>query len=264
MVWGINGWQPLSGGPPQGTILDGGVMQTPMSGSSGRFVVSVPAPAGAKIQFGFLSRDRRRSPGLLSVWDRDDNYQTVAPGTIDIRSRLRFDADGPYVAVTSAVASRKVVRYRSSEAAEVFLVWGIDGWHSVAPELRPGGSRIRVGRMETPMTRRGDRFEAVLAVPRGVKWECGFLITGRRGISDLMGSVWDPGCGDTAGRDVIDAVAQVRLGPDDRPVLSLREGSAVLAAVAFLWMLLFGWFRRVAVRSGAGPEQKAGTEASGM
>jgi hypothetical protein len=24
MVWGINGWQPLSGGPPQGTILDGG------------------------------------------------------------------------------------------------------------------------------------------------------------------------------------------------------------------------------------------------
>jgi hypothetical protein len=252
MVWGINGWQPLSGEPPQGTILDGGVMQTPMSGSGGRFVVSVPAPAGAKIQFGFLSRDRRRSLGLPSVWDGDENYQTVAPGTIDIRSRLRFDADGPYVAVSGGFASSKVVRYRSSEAAEVFLVWGIDGWHPVATELRPSGTRIRAGHMETPMTRRGDRFEAVLAVPQGAKLECGFLITGRRGISNLLSSVWDPACGDTAGRDVIDAVAQVRLGPDDRSVLRLLEASAVLAAVAFLWMLLFGWFRRAALRSRAG------------
>jgi hypothetical protein len=103
--------------------------------------------------------------------------------------------------------------------------------------------------MQTPMTRHGDSFEAVLAVPEGARLDCGFLITRRRGISNLMSAVWDGACGNTDGRDVLDVASQVRLDTEYLPFLpGIRECSVAAAAAALLWLLLFLWFSRKAAR----------------
>jgi hypothetical protein len=69
LVWGINGWHPVPGGLPQGTYLEDGTMRTPMFGSNGIFGVTLPVPADATIEFGFLSRDRLRNPALPTIWE---------------------------------------------------------------------------------------------------------------------------------------------------------------------------------------------------
>jgi hypothetical protein len=234
LVWGIDGWQPLPDGLPPGTSLEGGNMRTPMSGSSGHFSVSLPVPPKATMEFGFLVRDRIRRPGAPPVWEGAPGFQSKSPGAIDITSRLRFGDDGVFVVIDGSPV-RRTVHYRSTRASEVYLVWGIDGWLPVPPQQRPAGTQIRMNLMNTPMTRRDDVFEANIATPPSVKVDCGFLITSRQGVSNLLGPVWDAACSDTGSVD-INGVAQASLGPEYLPYLpSVRTYMIVAAAVVLLW-----------------------------
>jgi hypothetical protein len=80
-------------------------------------------------------------------------------------------AAGPTSLVTSEI------RHSSPEAAEIFLVWGINGWNQIPKELYPPGTEIKKNVMHTPMLRQGDAFVARVQTPPGVTIDYGFLIT---------------------------------------------------------------------------------------
>lgn len=63
------------------------------------------------------------------------------------------------------------------EASEVYLVWGINGWKNVSPNIRPDGTFIRDSLMYSPMVRNGDEFRVSLQVPDGALIDFGFLLT---------------------------------------------------------------------------------------
>jgi hypothetical protein len=77
------------------------------------------------------------------------------------------------------------------EAGEVFLGWGVDGWHTLPAEIRPDGTIVRNGVMLTPMVQEGDTFVAKVRVPSGAKIDYGFQITDKRGILDILQPLWD-------------------------------------------------------------------------
>ena len=92
LAWGIDGWQPLPEDQlPAGTIIDNGVMKSPMIRDKDEFVVRVKAPPGAALQYGFLTPSRR---GLLSlvrpIWD--DAYEKLLVKE-DVRLTLSPDPD---------------------------------------------------------------------------------------------------------------------------------------------------------------------------
>jgi hypothetical protein len=87
------------------------------------------------------------------------------------------------------------IRYYMTEAEEVYIVWGLNGWH-VAPEMfRPAGTNIENKLknmvMKTPMISKGDHFAAKVLVPVGTTINYGFRITNRYGIFDIVYPVWD-------------------------------------------------------------------------
>jgi hypothetical protein len=87
------------------------------------------------------------------------------------------------------------IRYNMTKAEEVYIVWGLNGWH-VAPEmLRPAGTKIENKLknmvMQTPMFSKGDHFVAKVWVPFGTTINYGFRITKRNGIFDIVYPVWD-------------------------------------------------------------------------
>src|SRR5688572_21639148 len=63
-----------------------------------------------------------------------------------------------------------VLRYNSSEASEVALIWGVDGWHMLPEAQRPLATTIIKTAnevMRTPMKRVNGLFEVTLQVPAG-------------------------------------------------------------------------------------------------
>jgi Gpi18-like mannosyltransferase len=84
-------------------------------------------------------------------------------------------------------------RYRSPEAGEVYLAWGLNGWNTPPEALRPAGTQLRNGVIHTPMTRTADTFSAVLRVPFGTSIDYGFLTTKTRAGSPTK--VWEPSGG---------------------------------------------------------------------
>jgi len=81
------------------------------------------------------------------------------------------------------------IRYRLPESAEVFVVWGINGWQNVPESLRPPGTFVTNRLMHSPMARRSDSYRAALPAPNGATINFLFLITksGARGPVRL----WD-------------------------------------------------------------------------
>jgi lipopolysaccharide transport system permease protein len=82
LVWGINGWLPLPEEVrPVRTELVKGVMHTPMERLDGAFVARVQAPAGAIIDYGFLTTKTRRG-ATTDIWDgngeQEQGYQATA------------------------------------------------------------------------------------------------------------------------------------------------------------------------------------------
>jgi hypothetical protein len=69
LVWGIDGWQPVSKElRPAGTTILNSVLQTPMVRQNDAFIAKVQVPLGATIDFGFLIT-RRLDGTAIGVWD---------------------------------------------------------------------------------------------------------------------------------------------------------------------------------------------------
>lgn len=78
------------------------------------------------------------------------------------------------------------IRYHMLEAGEVWLVWGVNGWHAIPEAAWPLGTVIgKNGLMTSPMTSQGDVFVTKLTVPNGITLDYCFLITKKRNAFDI-------------------------------------------------------------------------------
>lgn len=85
-----------------------------------------------------------------------------------------------------------VIRYSSSEASQVALVWGVNDWHMLPEAQRPQGTTIiktTSDVMQTPMNRVNGMFEVALQAPAGTIVNYIFHITRTR--SGVTVDVWD-------------------------------------------------------------------------
>jgi hypothetical protein len=82
------------------------------------------------------------------------------------------------------------IRYTLPEEAQVYLVWGINGWRLAPEELFPAGTTVRDNVMHTPMVRTGDVLTAKIRVPAGTQVNYGFLMPRKPGLADMIWPVW--------------------------------------------------------------------------
>ena len=66
--------------------------------------------------------------------------------------------------------------YRSLRPHNVWLLWGIDGWQAIPDAVRPPGTVLKNGFMNTNMVRQGDIFTTTVRVPPGTVMNYKFLI----------------------------------------------------------------------------------------
>ena len=83
------------------------------------------------------------------------------------------------------------IRYDLSQAGEVFLVWGINGWAVAPEERRPAGTFVENQVMHTPMTQEGDTFVAKVQVPAGTRLDYGFQTRKWDDGSEMEEWAWD-------------------------------------------------------------------------
>jgi hypothetical protein len=93
-------------------------------------------------------------------------------GLIDVESKTTLRATEQrkaWIAGRAADLSlvTQEIRYRAPRAAEVWLVWGLDGWQAIPDAARPPGTVKTNGIMKTFMAREGDFFTATVQVPLG-------------------------------------------------------------------------------------------------
>ncbi|HMU30621.1 MAG TPA: hypothetical protein PLY42_11815 [Nitrospira sp.] len=78
------------------------------------------------------------------------------------------------------------IRYHMPEAGEVWLVWGVNGWHRLPEAAWPPGTVLgKTGLMTTRMIEQGDAFVATVAVPNGTALDYCFLLTKKREAFDI-------------------------------------------------------------------------------
>jgi hypothetical protein len=205
LVWGVNGWQVTPEElRPAGTEVKDNVMQTPMLLDSDHFVAKIRLPAGTTINYGFRITEKRGSFDITwPIWDGNYRETPSQDSTTEVQSNL-----------TLALVSQEI-RYGMSKADEVYLVWGLNGWHVAPEELRPAGTEVRNDVMHTPMVRQGNAFVAKVWVPAGTTIDYGFRITRRPGLFDILYADWD---GDYREIPLEDNVTEVRA------VVSLAKG----------------------------------------
>ena len=194
LVWGINGWQVVAEEMrPSGTEVRR-AMHTPMVHEGNTFVAKLHVPTGATVEYGFLITKSRDLINIVKpIWDGSQNYELIAlnDSVVNVKSRLALGPDQAPVITCNKPLVTLEVRYHMPEAGEVFLGWGVDGWHTLPAEIRPDGTIVRNGVMLTPMVQEGDTFVAKVRVPSGAKIDYGFQITDKRGILDILQPLWD-------------------------------------------------------------------------
>lgn len=180
LVWGINGWQSTSlEGQPEGTVVNKGVMNTPMTLENGVFVVRIKLPAWAEVDYGFLTtKDQNGDP--VQAWE--DNGGKDFQTTMAAKDMVVEAGSGPVTGANEGGESAGPmvnldIRYISPAAGEVYLVWGINGW-GLAPESQwPSGTVVQQNTLHTPMHREGQTYVSRLRVPAGTTLDFGFLTT---------------------------------------------------------------------------------------
>jgi hypothetical protein len=94
VIWGINGWTPVSESlRPPGTRIENGKMTTSTERQGDVFVATIQAPANATIEYGFkITADRRGHP-IPSVWDQSPEYHllSVLNRTIEIEPSVTLE-----------------------------------------------------------------------------------------------------------------------------------------------------------------------------
>jgi hypothetical protein len=195
LVWGVNGWQLVPREiRPVGTVVKDGVMHTPMIQEGETLVARVQAPAGVTIDYGFLiTKEWGGTDVIKPVWDGDQNYQVIVSNddVVEVEAMLALAPDQTPVSLVDTPLLTQEIRYHMPQAGEVYLVWGIEGWHAVAEAIRTSGTVVKDAVMHTPMAQEGDTFAVKVQAPAGVTLDYGFLITKKRGIFDVIMPVWD-------------------------------------------------------------------------
>jgi len=118
-----------------------------------------------------------------------ENLRRAVPGMARLRLCLLLAAllccgalPAPLFASSPALAQEpplvtQKIRYHQSEAGEVFLVWGVNGWRQVPEAQRPAGTVVKGKVMYTPMVREQNAFVADVRVPLGTTLDYNFQIT---------------------------------------------------------------------------------------
>ncbi|MEP6891657.1 MAG: hypothetical protein ABI955_13270, partial [Nitrospirota bacterium] len=173
----MNGWQAIpAAARPAGTVLkDNRLMHTRMVRQGDTFTTTVRVPLGSLLDYKFLiSKTSRGAP--VAIWQdyngKDflklvrvngslEEKATVTVVTLDQRKAWLAGQTSDLPLVTQEI------RYHAPRAAEVWLVWGLDGWQIIPDVTRPQGTVLKSGKMHTPMVRQGNIFTTTVRVPPG-------------------------------------------------------------------------------------------------
>jgi hypothetical protein len=98
LVWGINGWKVLPEAQrPTGTVIQRGVMQTPMAKTNDQFTATLVTDPGTILDFGFLIT-RTNSGVDVQVWegDGDDTFHEESDPhrVVNVRSKASLLQSG--------------------------------------------------------------------------------------------------------------------------------------------------------------------------
>ena len=175
LVWGANGWHNV---PevfrPSGTTVEDRLMHTLLVRKGNSFVTTIRVPPGMPIEYKFLVT--KMDGGIpVNVWEDVGDRSGVIVTTdalIDVESKATPRATEQRKAWLAGRAAdlplvTHGIRYRAPRAAEVWLVWGLDGWQAIPDAARPPGTVKANGMMKTFMDREGDMFTATVQVPLG-------------------------------------------------------------------------------------------------
>jgi hypothetical protein len=186
-VWGINGWQAIpEAARPAGTVLkDNRLMHTRMVRQGDAFSTTVRVPPGTQLDYKFLiSKTSRGAP--VTIWQdyngKDFLKLVRVNGSLEEKATVTVvTLEQRKMWVTGQASDLPLVtqeiRYRALGAAEVWLVWGLDGWQVIPDAARPQGTVLKSGKMHTSMVREGTAFTAIVQVPPGTELDFSFLIT---------------------------------------------------------------------------------------
>ena len=245
LVWGINGWKPV---PAEtllaGTMVKNGVAHTSMVRQDETFIANIHVPAGATVDYGFLTT-KTRNGFDVDIWEGNDEPVSAVRdnSVIERQAQLTFVDDQAIARIDNVPLVNQEIRYHMPEAGEVLFAWGVNGWHILPEEIRPAGTTIKDGVMRLPMTRTGDTFVAQVRVPTGAKLEYGFLITDKQGIFDLITPIWD---GDPTYQLVVSEAGVSEITStiilDDKLSELLNKKNYFLAGVVVLfsaWLLIY-------------------------
>lgn len=131
------------------------------------------------------------------------------------------------------------IRYQMPEAAEVFLVWGVDGWATLPAEMRPAGTVVENAVMVTAMAREGDAFVARVQLPAGTTIDCVFQI--KEGRSQTAAGTWDNNDGqDYHIRAVTNGVTTIKAAssPPQQSMPATAAGATMLPLSVGLGLLV--------------------------
>ena len=187
LVWGINGWQSIpEEARPSGTVYKDNVMHSPMKKNGEIFSVTIRVPRGTILEYKFVvTRTSRGAP--VSVWQDSDGqaYWKIirSAGTLEEKAtvsvtpveRRRAWLAGQAVGLPLVTEE---IRYHAPGAGEVWLIWGLEGWHPAPDSTRPPGTLLKDGHvMHSPMMRTGQTFGVSVQIPPGTELRYAFLIT---------------------------------------------------------------------------------------
>jgi hypothetical protein len=193
-VWGINGWQSVPEElHTEGSIIQNDLLVTPMRRDGETFVAEIQVPIGFSVQYGFTVTETADGR-IVDVWDKGIDPRPGKPkippiliATYD-KNVFNVDADvnlnPPFVTQT--------FHYRHSDASEVVLVWGINGWMPVTEAASSVETTIKDDLMHTRMVRSGDIFQASIQVPKDSTVQYGFSLAGQEDMGSAA-SGWDGG-----------------------------------------------------------------------
>lgn len=100
-----------------------------------------------------------------------------------------FIFSGSFTVAKSQTFVWQGIRYTSTEATEMYMVWGINNWQIPPETLRPEGSFIKDNLLYSPMKKQKDGFSVDLALPSNTMLDYVFWIT--RGPAQKPVDVWD-------------------------------------------------------------------------
>jgi hypothetical protein len=185
LEWGLDGWQaiPIAVRPLK-TVMANGTMRTLMAREGEFFTATVKIPPGTAIDYKFLiaksissptsgQREGSRVGSFIAQFNGRVEFESgVTRGMMDQRKAW------PSGRLTDLSLVAQEIRYRIAGAAEVWFVWGINGWQVIPEAARPPGTVLKDNRvMHTRMVRQGDTFATTVRVPPGTILDYKFLVT---------------------------------------------------------------------------------------